>query len=119
MVLFFFGIANRFVEIMRFTRNASGFLILRMRRVPSIDATGIESLEIVIKNVRAKGMDIFFTGVNESVRGSLRNMGTEDLIGPGNIFSHLDQALAAAQKQTKNKILNYLDDKGLTGIPAA
>ena len=114
---FFFGMANRFVEVMRFTRNAPDFLILRMRRVPSIDATGIESLEIVIKKVRAKGMDIFLTGVNESVRGSLRNMGTEDLIGPENIFSHLDQALAAVQKLTKNKTLNYQDDKGLTGIP--
>ena len=114
---FFFGMTNRFVEVMRFTRNAPDFLILRMRRVPSIDATGIESLEIVIKNVRAKGMDIFLTGANESVRGSLRNMGTEDFIGPENIFSHLDQALAAVEKQTKNTTLNYHHNKALTGIP--
>ena len=114
---FFFGMASRFVEVMRFTRNTPDFLILRMRRVPNIDATGIESLENVIKNVRAKGMDIFLTGVNASVRRSLVNMGTEDLIGPENIFSHYDQALVAVQKQAKNKIPNCHDQKNLKSIP--
>ena len=116
---FFFGMASRFVEVMRFTRNAPDFLILRMRRVPNIDATGIESLEIVIKNVRAKGMDIFLTGVTESVQSSLRKMGTEDLIGSENIFGHFDQALTAIQGLTGNKITEYHDDKNLTVIPVA
>lgn len=114
---FFFGMASRFVEVMRFTRQTPDFLILRMRRVPSIDATGIESLEIVIKNVRAKGIDIFFTGVNESVRSSLRNMGTEELIGTENIFSHFDQAVAVVQEQTQNKMFTHHDHKRFAGLP--
>lgn len=115
---FFFGMANRFVEVMRFTRNTPDILILRMRRVPSIDATGIESLEIVIKNIRAKGKKIFFTGVNESVRASLRKMGTEDLIGSENIFSHFDQALAAIKKENKKTTSSYSKNKRLTSISA-
>lgn len=91
---FFFGMAHRFVDVMRFTRNAPDFLILRMRRVPSIDATGIESLEMVIRKIRANGAQVFLSGVNASVRRSLRNMGTEDLIGAENIFDDFDQAMA-------------------------
>ena len=115
---FFFGMAQRFVEVMRFTRNTPDFLILRMRRVPSIDATGIESLETVIKNVRSKGMQVYFTGVNVSVRDSLRNMGTEDLIGCNNIFDNFDLARAAIQKQDLNITKTCGTAKGLTGIPA-
>lgn len=115
---FFFGMAQRFVEVMRFTRNTPDFLILRMRRVPSIDATGIESLETVIKNVRPKGVQVYFTGVNASVRDSLRNMGTEDLIGSENIFDNFDLARAAIQKQDLNTTKTCHIAKGLTEIPA-
>ncbi len=111
---FFFGMAQRFVEVMRFTRNTPDFLILRMRRVPSIDATGIESLETVIKNVRPKGVQVYFTGVNASVRDSLRNMGTEDLIGSENIFDNFDMARAAIQKQDLNTTKTCHTAKGLT-----
>ena len=91
---FFFGMAHRFVDVMRFTRNVPDFLILRMRHVPSIDATGIESLEVVIRKIRNKGAQVFLSGVNESVRRSLRNMGTEELLGAENIFDDFDRAMA-------------------------
>lgn len=115
---FFFGMAQRFVEVIRFTRNTPDLLILRMRRVPSIDATGIESLETVIKNVRSKGMQVYFTGVSASVRNSLRNMGTEDLIGSENIFDNFDLARAAIQKQGPGINKTCRAAKGLTGVPA-
>ncbi len=114
---FFFGMAHRFVEVMRFTRNAPDFLILRMRRVPSIDATGIESLEVVIRKVRAKGMQILFTGVNESVRHSLHTMGTEELIGPDNIFDNIDLAMAAVRDRNRKVTAADQNGKGLAGIP--
>jgi SulP family sulfate permease len=95
---FFFGMAQRFVDVMRFTRNAPDFLILRMRHVPSIDATGIESLEVVIRKMRANGARVFLSGVTDSVRTSLRKMGTEDFIGPENIFNDFDLAMAAVRE---------------------
>ena len=115
---FFFGMAQRFVDVMRFTRRTPDYLILRMRRVPSIDATGIESLEIVIKNVRSKGIQVYFTGVNAAVRDSLRNMGTEDLIGSENIFDNFDLARAAIQKQELKTTTTCDVAKGFTEIPA-
>lgn len=111
---FFFGMANRFTEVMRFTGDAPEFLILRMRRVPNIDATGIESLETVIKSVRAQGMEIILTGVNESVRRALGKMGTEDLIGSKNIFSDFDQAIATVHRKIENKTSSCHDDENLT-----
>lgn len=113
---FFFGMANRFVDVMRFTRNTPDFLILRMRQVPNIDATGIESLEIVIKNVRDKGVTIFFTAVNDSVRRTLRKMGTEDLIGTENFFDDLEQALETIKEQTHHRSSDCHDDHHLTRI---
>lgn len=96
---FFFGMASRFMEVMLCTRSTPQILILRMRNVPNIDATGIESLENVIKNVRTKGMNIFFTETNESVRKNLRKMGTEYLIGTENIFDTFEEGLTIAQNQ--------------------
>jgi SulP family sulfate permease len=90
---FFFGMAHRFVDVMRFTRNVPDFLILKMRHVPSIDATGIESLEMVIKKIRAQGAQVFLSGVSKSVHTSLCHMGTMDLIGPENIFDNFNAAM--------------------------
>jgi SulP family sulfate permease len=117
---FFFGMAHRFVDVMRFTRNAPDVLVLRMRRVPSIDATGIEALETVVGKVRADGAQVFLSGVNDSVRRSLRRMGTENFIGPENIFDDFDRAMAAIREyaQADGKSSERVGGSGREVVPA-
>ncbi|WP_051305403.1 SulP family inorganic anion transporter [Desulfogranum mediterraneum] len=115
---FFFGMARRFVEVMHFTRDTPDVLVLRMRRVPSIDATAIESLESVIKNVRDKGMQVLFTGVNASVRASLKKMGTEELIGAENIFDHFEQAMAVLRQHPPENSSSCHEAHTLSKLPA-
>ena len=43
----FFGMAQQFIEVMSFTRKKPEVLVLCMRLVPTIDATGLEALETV------------------------------------------------------------------------
>ncbi|WP_461210235.1 SulP family inorganic anion transporter [Desulfocurvus sp. DL9XJH121] len=105
---FFFGMTQRFIDVMRFTRNAPDLLILRMRQVPSIDATGVEGLETVIRRTRKRGCRrVVLTGVQPRVREVLARMGTEELIGQENIFENFDAALkvlkAEAAKPAKDR----------------
>ncbi len=93
----FFGMAQRFIDVMRFTRAVPEVLILRMRNIPSIDATGIEALETVVRRARAQGIRVLFSGVRPRVRDVLRRMGTEALVGPQNIHPDFASALAAAK----------------------
>ena len=90
----FFGVAQRFVDVARFTRNAPDVLILRMRQVPTIDATGAEALETLAHQAQARGIHMALAGVKPRVRAVLERMGTEALIGRENIFPDLDSAMA-------------------------
>ena len=90
---FFFGMTQRFVDVMRFTRNVPDVLILRMRQVPSIDATGIEGLETVMRQAQKQGIRVILTGVHPRVRSVLLHMGTERLVGSENIFGNFNAAL--------------------------
>ena len=95
---FFFGVATKFDEVMRNTRmNATPLVrIIRMRKVPFIDATGIHNLEILIKSSQAEGITVVLSGVNEHVSDALHKAGIDGLIGSANICSHISEAVERA-----------------------
>lgn len=90
----FFGVAQRFMDVIRFTRNAPDILVLRMCQVPSIDATGAEALETVVRQAQARGIRVVLSGVKPRVQTVFERMGTEALVGRENIFPDYDAALA-------------------------
>lgn len=89
----FFGMTQRFINVMRFTRDTPDILILRMRHVPSIDATGAEALETILRKTRSQNIRVILTGVNDSVHRVLSHMGTESIIGKNNIFNNFNEAM--------------------------
>ncbi|MDD4731493.1 MAG: SulP family inorganic anion transporter [Desulfovibrio sp.] len=90
----FFGMAQRFMDVMRFTRKRPEKLVLCMRLVPTIDATGLEALETVIQRAQAQGIQVLLSGVNPSIREIMRRLGTDKLVGEENIFPDFSVAVS-------------------------
>lgn len=96
---FFFGIATKFDELMRTTIGRKPLVrIIRMRKVPFIDATGLHNLETLIRSSQAEGIHIVLSGVNENVHHTLDNASINDLVGSENICSHISKAVRMANK---------------------
>lgn len=95
---FFFGVATKFDEVMRGMTEKPLVRIIRMRKVPFIDSTGIHNLEILINSSRNEGIHVVLSGVNDSVHKVLDHANIEDLIGRDHICSHISQAVALANR---------------------
>lgn len=97
---FFFGVATKFEEVMRATsmKEKPRVRIIRMRKVPFIDATGVHNLEILIRSSQADGVEIVLSGVNESVSAVLHKAGIDKLIGSEHICPHISVAVEMANR---------------------
>ena len=100
---FFFGVANRFEEMTAEMQDHPAIRIIRMRRVPFIDSTGVHNLENLCLMSQRDGTQIILSGVQPKVRAVLERAGFPALIGEDNICSHITLALdrAAALRQKK------------------
>lgn len=95
---FFFGVATKFDEMMRTTvgETRPKVRIIRMRKVPFIDSTGLHNLEILINSSRAEGIDIVLSGVRDEVRKTLHKNHIDRLLGPDCICDHISRAVQKA-----------------------
>jgi SulP family sulfate permease len=98
---FFFGIANKFDECMKQVGKKPQVRIIRMRKVPFMDSTGLHNLESLCRLSAKEGIQMILSGVNEKVRKVLIKSGIDNRIGPDNICSHIDEALARARQLTR------------------
>lgn len=99
---YFFGIANKFEEqmILMGDRPQVHVRIIRMRRVPFIDSTGIHNLTNLCKLSGKEKITIVLSGVNPSVHEVLEKAGFYDLIGKENICPNINIALERAKTIT-------------------
>lgn len=97
---FFFGAVENFERALASTGTDPEVLIIRLRWVPFMDITGLQTLEEVIRDLQRRKVRVMLTGANERVAGKLRRAGIVDLIGPENFCENLEAAaarLSAAQ----------------------
>ncbi|MDR3268019.1 MAG: sulfate permease [Tannerella sp.] len=99
---FFFGIANKFEECMKHMGNRPHVRVIRMRKVPFMDSTGLHNLESLCRLSMKEGIRIILSGVNEKVRDMLIKNGMDKRIGVENICSNINEALARAKQLTGN-----------------
>lgn len=99
---FFFGLASKFEELNQFSAENVKVRILRMRKVPFIDSTGINNLRNLCERTQNRGIQVILSGVNDKVAGSLCKYGIDRLIGPDNIQPHISLALNQANKVMQN-----------------
>ena len=96
---FFFGVATKFDELMRNTLGRKPTVrIIRMRKVPFIDSTGLHNLEVLIKSSQEEGIHVVLSGVKDNVRASLMNAGIGRLLGEDHICDHITKAVVMANK---------------------
>lgn len=70
---YFFGIATKFEEIMARLGDRPKIRIIRMRKVPFIDSTGIHNLTTLCKMSQKENIHIILSGVNDQVHAVLEN----------------------------------------------
>ena len=95
---YFFGAGNRFEEIMAGLGDRPKVRIIRMRKVPFVDSTGIHNLTNLCEMSRKEGIQIILSGVNPKVQAVLTKSGFNELLGEENICSHINLALERAKQ---------------------
>lgn len=96
---YFFGIATKFEEMMAQLGDRPKIRIIRMRRVPFIDSTGIHNLTNLCEMSQKEGIHIILSGVNEKVHQALEKSGFYELLGAENICSNINEAVAKAKEE--------------------
>lgn len=94
---FFFGAADRFKEVMRSVEGRVDVVILRLRLVPAIDATGMNVLRDFHRRCRRDGMHLILSGVHAQPLFALQRSGLWDEIDTENVHGNIDDALNRAR----------------------
>jgi SulP family sulfate permease len=95
---FFFGVADRLKDTLRGVERPPKVFILRMRRVPAIDASGIHALEEFHLKCSRQHTRLLLAGVHAQPMFALAKYGLTDRIGEENLFESIDDALDAARQ---------------------
>ena len=95
---YFFGVANKFDEIMTRMAKPPRVRIIRMRRVPFIDSTGLHNLENLCIQSRRQGSIVILSGVTMQVRKTLLKAKFDYIIPEDHICSHINIALKKADE---------------------
>lgn len=94
---FFFGVANNLRDALDQVEKPPKVLILRMRYVPHIDATGLNALREFHRRCVKHGTTLLLGGVHVHPLFEMARAGLDDEIGLDNIFENLDDALVHAR----------------------
>ena len=96
---YFFGIATKFEEMMASMGDRPKVRIVRMRKVPFIDSTGVHNLTNLCEMCQKDNIQVVLSGVNEKVHTVLQKTGFfYDLIGKENICPNINAALERAKE---------------------
>ena len=97
---FFFGAVESFERALASTHTDPDVLILRLRWVPFIDITGLQTLEEVVQDLQRRRVRVMVTGANERVAAKMAKAGILDLLGSDNFCRDLPHALSMLAGKT-------------------
>ncbi len=92
---FFFAAVEVFERALADTRTDPQVLIIRLGRVPFIDATGLQTLEEVVLDLQARGVRVIITEANSRVFHKIRKIGLFDKMGTANYSETLPEVIAS------------------------
>ena len=94
---YFFGAGNKFEDLMAtMGHKRPKVRIIRMRKVPFVDSTGIHNLTNLCAMSQKEGIQVVLSGVNPEVQAVLHKSGFDQMLGEENICSHINIALERA-----------------------
>ena len=100
---YFFGVATQFEELMSEFRDKSKVRVIRMRKVPFIDSTGIHNLSNFCEMSLKNKIVVVLSGVNPQVHSALHKADFYDLVGEKNICPNINVALSRAEEIMKGE----------------
>ena len=95
---FFFGVADRLKDTLRGLERPPKVFIIRMRRVPAIDASGMHALDEFFTKCKRQGTTLLLSGVHAQPMFALARYGLLDKVGEENMFGNVDDALNRARE---------------------
>ncbi|HEX6057747.1 MAG TPA: sulfate permease [Gemmatimonadaceae bacterium] len=95
---FFFGAAEKFRETLGQVATRPKVLIVRMRKVPAMDSTGVHALRQVIRQATRDGVLVLLSGVHAQPLVVLERAGVLGDLGPDAVFADIDDALNRARE---------------------
>lgn len=97
---YFFGIANKFEELESVLKagHRPKVQIIRMRRVPFIDSTGIHNLTTLVEMNHEKGTEVILSGITPKVQKQLLKANFHKVLGSKNFCNNIDEALHRAKE---------------------
>ena len=98
---YFFGIATKFEDTMAQLGDRPKVRIIRMRKVPFIDSTGIHNLTVLCEMSQKEKTTVILSGVNDKVHKVLEKSGFYELLGKENICPNINIALERAESIVK------------------
>jgi len=102
----FFGAAYKFKDAIRFIEKTPKVLIIRMRQVPIIDATGIRTLQEVHKESMHRGTKLILSEVHSvQVLQELKDARLLFTIGKANVTDTFEQALQRCKKLLADDVI--------------
>lgn len=79
-------------------KNGAKVVILRMRNIPALDISALQSMIEVVAHCKKRNITVLFSHVNEQPMSVMKKSGFFDMVGKENFLSNIDEALAAAEK---------------------
>jgi SulP family sulfate permease len=118
---FFFGAADKLETALKRARQDPDILILRMRKVLAMDATGLNALEDLYEKLQVKGKHLILSGPHTQPLFAMDRAGFLDRLGRENVCAHIDAALERAQEILSGKARESgpLDHSGTAVEPAS
>lgn len=95
---FFFGAASKFKDAMHIVGKAPAIRIIRMRKVLTIDATGLNMMQELLNDSKKTGTTLILSGVHVQPLFAMQQYGLADAVGEENIFGNIDDALDRARE---------------------
>ncbi len=94
---FFFGAADKFRDVVHQLEKPAQVIVLRLRSVPAVDATGLHVLREFAHRCRRDGVHLILSGVHSQPLDAMVKSGLLQQVGEENIFGHIDDALNRAR----------------------
>jgi SulP family sulfate permease len=98
MGAFFFGAVDKLETVLSRVKEEPEVLILRMRKVVAMDATGLNALEDLFEKLRRRGKHLVLSAPHTNPFLVMENAGFIDRLGRENVCPHIDAALARARQ---------------------
>jgi SulP family sulfate permease len=95
---FFFGAADKLESALLREKQEPDVLILRMRKVVAMDATGLNALEDLYEKLHRKGRHLILSGPHTQPLFVMEKAGFLESIGRENVCADVDSALARSRE---------------------